>query len=394
MSEELKTMDSFEMDPIGLEDAIASMDTESIDEFNQNVTFDKFIVLGKKELANFCRLVTPLTKASVDDYGKSVFIRCLDNETVELCYYNNPYVITQKISNKSGKQVKSFAVSVSNLQRLVTNAFASVILVEENDDINVAICESLLFLETKPLKEEFYRFNKKEATSLIDKELAIYTFKHIGTILASSERASEKVIVIKNGKANFNTGVFASSSESPFGASEDLVLYKQVSDVIAMLAEMSKLYLNYTLEDDKIIVNCDDVVYCEMPIGASNKADEFLSPVAMQNLKFEANISIINDSFLRLISIVKSLEYLSDIIKITFTKEKMKLTVSTSNQSKSSDYEFQIVEGVPEVLGDMKITVETLIVFLKIAGVDCKYAFTDAGLGISNSKGTFLLRKS
>ena len=387
-------MDTFDMDPAALENAISTMDVEAIDEFNQNVSFDKFVVLGKKELTNFCRLVGPLTKASVDDYGKSVFVRCLDNETVELCYFNSPYYISQKIQNKSGKQVKSFAVSVSNLQRLVTNAFASIILVEENDDINVAICESLLFLETKPLKEIYYDVQKKETNSVIDKELALYTFKTIGTILSSTERASEKNIIIKNGKANFNTGVFASSSESPFEEKDELIVYKQVSDVIAQLADMAKVSIKYSIQKDIIIVDCDGNVYCEMPIGTAEKTEEFLSPVAMQALKFDANITIINDSFLRLVSTVKSLEYLSDIVKLSFTKDKMKLTISTTNQSKSNEYEFQIVEGAPEIVGDMKLTVEILLLFLKIVGVDCKYAFTDAGLGIANTKGVFLLRKS
>lgn len=383
-------MDDFS--PEALENSIASM--ESIDEFNSSVDFEKYIVLSKKDLSNFCRLVEPLTKASIDEIGKSVYFKCLDTETVELRYVNAPYSISAIIPNKSGKQIKDFAVLVSTLKKLITNAFASLILVEENDEINIALCESLLYLDTKPLKEAQYNFVKKETSSTIDKELALYTFRKIGASLSLTDRASEKTIVVHNKNVYFNTGIFSSKSTSPFSGDEEFVIYKQVSDVIAILSELSKAGLTYSIDGDIMAISCDGVFYAEVQIGDEEKVKQFLSPTADMALKFDASISIMNDNLLRLVTIVKSLDYLSNIVTLSFFKDKIQFVLASTNQTKKSVYDFQIVEGKPETLGDMKLTVEVLQMFLQIVGADCKYSFSDNGLGIKTELGSFLIRKS
>ena len=72
----------------------------------------------------------------------------------------------------------------------------------------------------------------------------------------------------------------------------------------------------------------------------------------------------------------------------------MQLTVSSANQGKKSTYKFNIVDGAPEVTGDMKLTVDVLQMFLNITGNDVQYSFTENGLGIKTELGNFLIRKS
>lgn len=393
--EEMETqMDEFNVNPEELEASIAGMDSDSIDEFSSTMDFEKFIVLNKKELANFCRLVDPLTKASIDEYGKSVFVTCIDTDTVELRYFNNPYVVCSRVSNKSGKQVKNFAVSISNLKRIVASAFASIILVEDKDEINLALCESLLYLETKKLKESQYSFDRVPAENLIDKELAGYTFRKMGSLLSCVDRASEKVVVIKDNYANFSTGIFASKTKSPFVESPDFVLYKQVSDILGVLSDISKVTLKWSIVENTLYLDCDGTIYCALPIGVGEKVNDFVSTAQNYILNFDATISVINDTFLRLVSVVKTLDYLSDILTISFSEDKFKLTITTSSQTKSSVYEFPIVEGKPEITGDMKLTAGVLQTFLQVVGTDVKYSFNQNGLGIKNEIGNFLIRKS
>ena len=63
--------DEFDFSPEELENSISGM--EQVDEFNTSIDYDNFIVLAKKDLANFCRVVEPLTKQSIDEYGKCVY---------------------------------------------------------------------------------------------------------------------------------------------------------------------------------------------------------------------------------------------------------------------------------------------------------------------------------
>ena len=89
------------------------------------------------------------------------------------------------------------------------------------------------------------------------------------------------------------------------------MLYKQVADAIAVLSEISKTHLKYSVVNNKLIVNCDDTFYIEVIIGGEDKVQDFLSPSASAILSFDARISVINDNLLRLVSIEGALDYLS-----------------------------------------------------------------------------------
>lgn len=379
-----------DLNPEALEAEISQL--EQVDEFNGQ-DYEKFIVLAKKELSNFCRLVEPLTKQSIDEYGKCVFVHCIDHEKVELSYVNTPYLCSAIVTNKSGKTVRDFAVSVTTLKKLVTQAFASLIFVEENNDINLAICESLLYLETKNLLAEQYAFTKKKLDKSIDKEKALHVFRRAGAALSLTDRASEKVVVVKGGKVHFNTGVFTAIINSPFSGNDEFVLYKQVSDIIAVLAELSKVSLSYSIEDEMIAISAEGF-YVEAQIGVGEKVAEFISPNAEVILGFNATSKIINDNLFKIITVVGGLEYLSDIVGLEFTKEQMILTINNSDQTRTSPYKFNIIEGEPTEVGDMKVSVPVLKLFLGIVGGNCVYDFNQYGLGIKTEEGKYLIRKS
>jgi hypothetical protein len=365
---------------------------EQVDEFNGQ-DYEKFIVVSKKELSAFCRLVEPLTKQSIDEYGKCVFFHCIDEQNVELCYTNIPYICEAVVTNKSGKKVRDFAVSVTTLKKLVTQAFASLIFVEQNEDINLAICESLLYLETKNLLADQYKFSKRNMPGSIDKERALHVFRKAGSSLALTERASEKVVVVKNKQVHFNTGVFTASIKSPFSGEEEFVIYKQVSDILAVLAEFSKVSLNYIIDGDTMAVATEGF-YVEVQIGIGDKIQEFLSPNAEVILGFNATAKVINDNLLRIITVVGGLEYLSDIVDLEFTKEQLILKISNADQTRTSPYVFNIVEGAPSEVGSMKVSIPVLKLFLAIVGGNCTYDFNQYGLGIKTEDGKYLIRRS
>lgn len=377
-----------------LESSLNEMEIGQIDDYSEGMNFEKFIVLNKRDVTNFTRTIEPLIKNTIDDYGKSVFITSVDQDTVELRYFNAQYIVCMKVANKSQKLIKDFALLATTLKKLVTNAYSSIVFVEDDDEINLALSESLLYLETKPLDKKLYDFKRVNPEHFMDKEIALYTFKKIGSMLTASDRASEKVIVIKNNHANFNTGYFAAKSKSPFVKSEDFILFKAVSEVLGVLSDVSKVDLRYKIQGDKLIVSCDGMLYCELPIAGQEKVEEFYSLTAENALKFDADIVVVNDSLLRLIQVVKSLDYLSDIVTIEFTKKKMILTITTSNQTKPSIYKFEIVEGSPSRIGEMKVSVDILTTFFGVTGTDIFYAFTEEGLGIKNDLGVFIIRRS
>ena len=112
----MKKLNLAPLDPESLENVLSNL--ENIDEFNSTIDYEKYIVLPKKELNNFCRIIENLTKSAIDDYGKSVLIRCLSATSVELVYVNNPFGASLIVENKSGKTVKTFAVAATTLKKV------------------------------------------------------------------------------------------------------------------------------------------------------------------------------------------------------------------------------------------------------------------------------------
>lgn len=385
------------------ETSIADMTGEQVDEFSEQMDYDKFVVLDKKELTLFCRMIEPLSKVAIDEYGKSVHIESVNEDSVVLKYVGKPYVVSQVIANKSGKTIDEFSVSLTILKKLVTNAYASLIFVEQEKngvkEYSISVCNSLLYVETKPLDCKTYKFEQAATVPTIDKQKALYTFKTIGSILSCADRAAEKVVIIKNNKAYFNTGAFVARTDSPFGETKDFVLWKAVTDLIAVLAETTKNSLNYYLDDtnpgkEKLVLLADGVIYCECPFGPEQRVSEFYNPGIEQLLNFEASVSIMGDSLLKLVALVKNLDYLSNIVSIEFTDDKVRFVIYSQDMQKSSPYEFPIVEGHPDNKGVLKSQVEVLKTFLELTGTDVKYAFNDNGLGIHNDNGSFLMRKT
>lgn len=377
------------------EQSLAEVETSTIDEFSESsMDFDNFIVLSKKDLTNFCRVVEPLTKVSIDEYSKCVYVQPLDDSTVELKFVNTPYVCSMIVANKSNKTMKPFAVSVANLKKITASAYASVVLVEQNDCVNIAVCGSLLFLETKPLDSSLYNIDKTPCTKAFDKEIAVHVFNKIGSVLSLSERSSEKVILVKNNFAYVSTSFFASKTKSPFGKSSDFILYKAVSDILGIVADLSKVELKYEIVEDQLFVSCDGSIYCQMPLGPESKINDFYSPAIEQVLSFSSSVVVMNDVLTRLVGLVYSLDYLSDIMDIEFTNEHMKVTIYSAALTNPSVYELPIVEGTPETVGNFKANSKILKIFLGLVSTDVKYSYTESGLGVENQYGKFIVRKN
>lgn len=383
---ESATMGDLENDLDGVEDFDAS-------EFNVGLSdYDKFIVLPKRELANFVRAVEPLTKTTVDQYGKSVQISCIDKDTVELKYSNKPYRIAMKVNNKSQKMVDKFCMEVVLLKRLIAEQYASIVIVQTDDVYNLSIFDSLLFLETKKLNDEEFQFDRKQLKNTIDKELGMYNFRKLGSILSTSDRASEKIIVVKEDKCYFNTGVFSACVKSPFSEQFELLLYKPVVDLLGVLMELAKVDIKYDKGEDTMLLEADGLIYCEVPISVD--ITQHFSPAVAKSLNFDAEVVVMNDSMTRLFALVKSLDYLSDIVTVTFTDSEMKLTLHNQQMTKSSEYVFKITEGKVAETGEMKVSASVMKPYLDVTGNDIKYDFNEQGLCMKNENGAFIVRRS
>ena len=215
-----------------MEDEIADFTDADLqsDEFLKNLDYDQFLILSKKDLTDFLRIVEPWTKVSPDLYGKAVMIESVDSNQVVIRYVNHPTYVQKVLTNKSNKSCPTFFLQVDVLKKIVTESYASVVFVYENDEVNISLLDNLLYVQTIRLNEAEYQIEGKEKHfKNVDTEVAKLLFKRVANILNLTDRVSEKNIVFKEEKAYLYRSVLCQVGVA-FEGKETFVLYKPIAD--------------------------------------------------------------------------------------------------------------------------------------------------------------------
>ena len=359
--------------------------------------YENCILVSKTDLNHFIKIVEPLTKASVDSYGKVVKVSSLNTDIVELSYSNHPYRAVGSFENKSGKTIEEFCINLALLKKVANDAISYVAFVQdEKGDFNFVVCDSLMFLETISLDFKEYEFTKAVPKNEIDALTGWFLFKKLGPVLSTAERSSEKNIIVKDDFCYIFTGLFAAKVSSPFGANISCLLYKAAVEIIASVMEASTTSVAWEIikgvgnTPDKMAVAGDGSIYVEFPI--STYIDDFYSHAVAKSLSFEANVIIINDSIGRLLSVVNSLDYLSKEVVFDVHKKDIKMKIKNSTQTKESVHKFDL-EGEPQAEVKLKVMANIMKAYLNCAGDAVKYQFTENGFCFEGEQGSkFIIR--
>lgn len=364
---------------------------KAVEEEVLDLSYDRCIAVSRQDLANFLKVVDPLTKATIDDYGRCVYFECVGGD-VEIRYVNRPYTLAGRFTNRSGKEVGPFAVAVETLKQLLTGGFSTVIFVETEDGISFVFGGQLIFVRTVALDAAVYSFPRKEASNKLDVELAQYAFSKVGTVLSLSERASEKIIVVKDGRLWFNTGSFAAKIDSPFEGDVEMLLFSQVVSVISNFAGFCDT-LTYSVDGGSIIISCGDLYYAELPIGIAERVKDFYSKGTEVALGFVADVAVVDDNLSKFLALVNSLSYWADNVDVECSASDLQFTLHTDNKANTTVYKFPVSSGIPEFKGSFSVSIKLLRTFLAIVDSGM-YSFTENGIGVVNGFGSFLVRVS
>lgn len=384
-------VDSF--NPNDIDDELNSV--EEVQVVTENLDYDKYIVIDRKDLTNFVHLVSSLSRQSVDAVGRSIFFDCSAQGVITLKYSNTPFFATMTVSNKSVKTVKDFALSIATVVKLLSQGFSALVIVEDEDgNLNIAVADSLLYLDSINISSDVYAHINHEVTKVLNKEVTSYVFKTLGSALSLTDRTSEKVIVMKDGKAHFTTGAFIAETTTPFDPEDNFIVYRTVADIMATIVDSTSSELRYSIVDDDTLVISDGCsIYIELVVGSGMLIPKFLSPAAGLQLSFDADVQLMNDQILRLTQVVSSLEYFASQAVLEFSGSALKITFEAASSGKKSTFTFRTLSGSFSE-GTMKVAIPTLKMILNLLGsADTQYALTDNGLGLQTSNTKLLIRK-
>lgn len=374
-----------------LEQFEAALAEATVDEEQfQGLDYESFIILKKQDLLKFLRAVEPWVKVSVDQYGKCVRIRSTSVDEVELSYVNASVRVVVKIVNKSGKTIPTYYLQVSTFKRLVTETYASLVLVHENNELNIAILDNLLFVETMTLNDaEYQDIQIPDQLSKVDVESLALVTKKLSFVLAATDRVAEKVVNFKADKAYISTAVFAAKVKNPFSI-DGFSLSKVCLDLLGILTEVSKITFNIAIVTNQMVIQVDGLWTVVIPIF---KLDETLIQRAEDVTNFDANMNVANESLVKLVDVVRSFEYLSEVLEFK-VGEQLEVIVRSKDLTRKTTYQFPYTGTVEQSNDIIRISAAVVKPYLHLGGDNTYYAFTKYGWGLNTEWGSLLIRKT
>lgn len=377
-----------------LEQIEASLANDDFDDEEQlqGLDYESFVILKKQDLLKFLRAVEPWVKTAVDQYGKCVRVRSTSKEEVEFSYINGPMALTAKVINRSGKTIPQYFIQVSTLKRIVTETYASLVLVHENDELNIALLNNILFVETVNLNEEEYeavKLETEQALTRVDVDALALLTKKLSFVLAATDRVAEKVVNFKDDKAYISTAVFAAKVRNPFEFG-DMSISKIGMDLLGILTEVSKLAFNAVRVENSLLVEVDGLWRAVIPVF---KLDNVLIDKASEVTGFKGTMEVSNDELTKLVDVVKSFEYLSEVLEFKVGKD-LEVNIRSKDLTRKVSYNFPYT-GQPETTDEV-IRVSAAIVkpYLHLGGDTTQYAFTKYGWGLQTEWGELLIRRT
>ena len=355
----------------------------------QGLDYENFVILKKQEILKFLRAVEPWIKVSVDQYGKCIRIRSLSADEVELSYINNDLAVVAKLPNRSGKTIPEYFMQVTTFKRIITETYASLVLVHENNELNIALLDNILFVETLKLNsEEYHSIEMPDKLTQVDTEALTLVTKKLSFVLSATDRAAEKIINFDGEHAYISTAVFAAVVKNPFQEGS-MAISKVCLDLLGVLTEVSKLTFNVAVTDKHMLIEVDGLWKVRIPIY---KLDNVLVDKAKDVTGFQGTIEVSNESLIKLVDVTRSFEYLSEVLEFRVSDE-LHVDVRSKDLTRTVSYHFPF-QGTPESLDEViRVSAAVVKPYLHL-GADAKYAFTRQGWGLDTAWGKLLIRKT
>jgi hypothetical protein len=355
----------------------------------QGLDYESFVILKKQDILKFLRAVEPWIKVSVDQYGKCIRIRSIADDQVELSYINNNVAVTAILPNRSGKKIPEYFMQVSTFKRIITETYASLVLVHENNELNIALLDNILFVETLKLNSDEYKpVEMPDKLTTVDTEALTLITKKLAFVLSATDRAAEKVVNFDGDYAYISTAVFAAVVKNPFQEGS-MAISKVCLDLLGVLTEVSKLTFNIAIQNNEMLIEVDGLWRVRLPIY---KLDTVLVDKAKEVTGFTGTIEVSNESLIKLVDVTRAFEYLSEVLEFKVS-DKLRVDVRSKDLTRTVSYEFPF-EGTPETTDEIiRVSAAVVKPYLHLGG-DAKYAFTKQGWGLDTVWGKLLIRKT
>lgn len=377
-------------DPLAGLEGVTAEDIESLKK-TTGLTYENYISIPKAEAQPVLRVIESLSKISTDSYSKNLYVESTPDK-ITFRYNNDPYFFEYSIQNRAGRTIDPVSIPIAHIRKLLNNVNTNLIFVQENGQLNVCLGENLLFVETMPFDKKYYTFSFVECKEQLDLPYMQEHLRSFVSLLSSTNNASEKNIICKDGISYFNAGAIIGKAKSFFG-DHQIVISKIVLDAITTLVDEAQAGLSISISDSTMTLDFAGVAKCQFPVTTDPSTfDTFLSPLFIDSFKYEESVLVVNESLKQLLQVVNALDYFTSFVKIDFYRDKFVLNAHRK-EGGPVQYEFKYLEGTTKE-ASISVSIPVLLAVLSKASINTKYSTSTGNLIVDLDTVVFCIRSN
>ena len=377
-------------DPMDALNGVTVEDVESLQR-TSGLNFDRYISISKAEAAPVMKVLESLSKIAADSYAKNINIS-VEGSFIVFRYNNAPYLFEYRVENRSGKSIDSVSIPIAHLRKLLNNVSANIILVQEDSQLSVCLGDNLLFVETMPFDKKYYDFHFKECSETLDLQYMKDHLRSFTSLLSSTNNASEKNIICKDGVSYFNAGAILGKARSFFG-NHNIVISKVVLDAVTALVDDVSSALYMDISNSVMTLDFAGVAKVEFPVTSDPATfDTFVSPLFLESFKYNSSVLVVNENLRQLLQLVNALDYFTSFVKLDFDSDKFTIT-SHKKEGGSTPYEFKYLEGSVQK-ATINVSIPVLLAVLSKTDNSTRYSTSGGNLIVDLGVVSFCVRSN
>lgn len=377
-------------DPLAGLEGVTAEDIESLKK-TTGLTYENYISIPKAEAQPVLRVIESLSKIATDSYSKNLYVESTPDK-ITFRYNNDPYFFEYSIQNRAGKTIDPVSIPIAHIRKLLNNVNTNLIFVQDKGQLNVCLGENLLFVETMPFDKKYYSFKFVECKEQLDLPYMQDHLRSFVSLLSSTNNASEKNIICKDGVSYFNAGAILGKAHSFFG-DHQIVVSKIVLDAITTLVDEAQAGLYISIEDSTMTLDFSGIAKCQFPVTTDPATfDTFLSPLFVDSFKYDESVLVVNESLKQLLQVVNALDYFTSFVKIDFYRDKFVLNAHRK-EGDPVQYEFKYLEGTTKE-ASISVSIPVLLAVLSKASINTKYSTSTGNLIVDLDTVVFCIRSN
>lgn len=360
--------------------------------------YNEYISLSKKDILNFISMVYPFTKTIITKIDFYVRVTCLNDKEVEFFYQQGNFKLRMIVENHSGKTVPQFYIFVESLRKITSSAYEKVLFVKKDDSFHTEVLGQLIYVDT----DNFTDLNSNDTFNipnndgiLTDKEVASKVFNDFQFVFTFSGYATDKCLVLHDGRCYYNTNSCVVSAPSPLNSKFDALIPSQFVTLLGALFKISEkdvIFHKVSSDDSKFLIFVADEGRIQLQIFYFDDIDDFFNDSVKGLLNFTQFSKIKDDTLYDLIKTISNFSYLSNVLVLDVNTNNLNINIFSNDLSKSSVYKYELIGDCPGSW-EMRARVDMLKAILALDVKDIQYTFTEHGLGFQFDDICILLRK-